>query len=95
MPENVSGESRTVDLWMKSTLERVDRAESMVLEVAERAGFEEAERDRLGMAVRESMVNAVVHGNRYSAHKKGPRGNLWVSRREKRVVAGTRNWGDG
>ena len=25
---------------------------------------------RVGMAVRESMVNAVVHGNRYSAHKK-------------------------
>jgi serine/threonine-protein kinase RsbW len=25
---------------------------------------------KIGMAIRESMVNAVVHGNRYNAHKK-------------------------
>ena len=25
---------------------------------------------KIGMAIRESVVNAVVHGNRYNAHKK-------------------------
>jgi serine/threonine-protein kinase RsbW len=37
--------------------------------VAQEAGFAEEDTFRLGMAVREAMVNAVVHGNRYSANK--------------------------
>src|SRR6202035_5374872 len=32
--------------------------------------FNEDDLHQLGMAVRESMVNAVVHGNRYNARKK-------------------------
>jgi len=38
--------------------------------VAQRAGFDEDDLMKIGMAVRESMVNAVVHGNRYNANKK-------------------------
>jgi serine/threonine-protein kinase RsbW len=53
-----------------SNLESVDQAEQLALETAEQAGFEEDDRHRIGMAVRECMVNAVAHGNRYSAHKK-------------------------
>ncbi|MGC8794890.1 MAG: ATP-binding protein, partial [Bryobacteraceae bacterium] len=34
------------------------------------AGLNEEEQDRFGMAVRETVVNAVVHGNRYNARKK-------------------------
>ena len=37
---------------------------------AEEAGFPEEELHKINMAVRETVVNAVVHGNRYSAHKK-------------------------
>ncbi|HET8548355.1 MAG TPA: ATP-binding protein, partial [Bryobacteraceae bacterium] len=48
----------------------VDRAEMLVVNVAARAGFREEEQHKLGMAVRESMVNAVVHGNRYNLKKK-------------------------
>ena len=55
---------------LDSTLESVDVAEAEVLRVAGDAGMAEEEQHRLGMAVRESMVNAVVHGNRYSSHKK-------------------------
>jgi len=40
------------------------------LKDAEDIGFGEDELHQLGMAVRESMVNAVVHGNRYNARKK-------------------------
>lgn len=65
-----SGASKSVDMLLDSTLESVDVAEAEVLRVAEGAGMEEEERHRLGMAVRESMVNAVVHGNRYSPNKK-------------------------
>ena len=56
--------------FLESSLESVDRAEEVVLEMARRAGFGEDELADIGMAVRESMVNAVVHGNRYSGHKK-------------------------
>jgi serine/threonine-protein kinase RsbW len=52
-----------------STLESVDLAEGEILKAAEHAGFDEDEQHRIGMAVRECMVNAVVHGNRYSKNK--------------------------
>jgi len=55
---------------MESTLESVDSAEELAVGLAERAGVDEDELMKIGMAVRESMVNAVVHGNRYNAHKK-------------------------
>ena len=32
-------------------------------------GFDEDDQHRIGMAVRECMVNAVVHGNRYNRNK--------------------------
>lgn len=54
----------------ESTLESVDIAENLISEAAERAGFDEDDLHKIGMAVRECMVNAVVHGNRYSANKK-------------------------
>ena len=38
--------------------------------MAQRAGFDEDDLLKIGMAVRESVVNAVVHGNRYNANKK-------------------------
>jgi serine/threonine-protein kinase RsbW len=59
-----------VDRLLESTLESVDSTEEMVLEVARQAGFAGDDLGGIGMAVRESMVNAVVHGNRYSKHKK-------------------------
>jgi serine/threonine-protein kinase RsbW len=63
-------EIMTVDIFLESTLESADWAEKLVLEAAEKLGFEEDELHRIGMAVRETVVNAVVHGNRYSAHKR-------------------------
>lgn len=54
----------------QSTLESVDLAEGEILKAAEEAGFDEDDRHRIGMAVRECMVNAVVHGNRYNRNKK-------------------------
>ena len=57
-------------LLLDSTLDSVEVAETAVLKDAQAIGFEEEELHQLGMAVRESMVNAVVHGNRYNARKK-------------------------
>lgn len=70
MRENKHHGSEIVERFLDSTLESVDSAEELALGVAERAGFDEDDLMKIGMAVRESMVNAVVHGNRYNAHKK-------------------------
>ncbi|MBE7543247.1 MAG: ATP-binding protein [Bryobacteraceae bacterium] len=58
-----------VDESLESTLDSVDQAEVRVTQAAESMGFPEEDTFRFGYAVREAMVNAVVHGNRYSANK--------------------------
>jgi serine/threonine-protein kinase RsbW len=70
MGEDLAGESKTIDQVLDSTLESVDKAEQAALDVARELGFGDEDLDRIGMSVRECMVNAVVHGNRYNAHKK-------------------------
>ncbi|HEU0139460.1 MAG TPA: ATP-binding protein [Bryobacteraceae bacterium] len=70
MPSNRSGENRSVETVLDSTLDSVDTAEQIVLRAATDVGFGEDELHKIGVAIREAMVNAVVHGNRYSAHKK-------------------------
>lgn len=70
MSRETSGSTRNVDVLLASSLESVDEAEELVLGVAQEAGFPEDELHQIGMAVRETVVNAVVHGNRYNAHKK-------------------------
>jgi serine/threonine-protein kinase RsbW len=70
MPEEHSSATRTLDILLESTLDSVDSAESLVLKTAREIGFEEDDLHDLGMAVREAMVNAVVHGNRYNLKKK-------------------------
>ena len=70
MRENKNHAPETLERSLDSTLESVDSAEELALSVAQRAGFDDDDLMKIGMAVRESMVNAVVHGNRYNAHKK-------------------------
>src|SRR5271156_4382842 len=62
-------EARTVDQLLDSTLDSVDIAEEAVLKEAEELGFDEDDLHKIGMAVRECLVNAVVHGNRYNVNK--------------------------
>src|SRR5580692_10326610 len=64
-----TGSKGVLDRHYQSTLESVDVAEGEILNAAEQAGFDEDDRHRIGMAVRECMVNAVVHGNRYNRNK--------------------------
>jgi serine/threonine-protein kinase RsbW len=64
-----TGANEVLDQHYPSTLESVDIAEGEILKAAEQTGFDEDDRHRIGMAVRECMVNAVVHGNRYNRNK--------------------------
>src|SRR5437588_957571 len=70
MREKARHVPETVERFLESTLESVDNAEELAVGVAQRAGFDEDDLMKIGMAVRESMVNAVVHGNRYNVNKK-------------------------
>ena len=70
MAEQQSGGGRAIERVLESTLESVDTAEDLVLDTAKMAGFDEDDLHKIGMAVREAMVNAVVHGNRYNLKKK-------------------------
>jgi serine/threonine-protein kinase RsbW len=79
-------------MLLDSTLDSVEAAETAVLKDAEQIGFGEDELHQLGMAVRESMVNAVVHGNRYNARKKV---HLSITKAPDRVTVVIADEGDG
>jgi serine/threonine-protein kinase RsbW len=70
MGENARYGREITERLLDSTLESVDDAEALAVGAARRAGFGEDDLTKIAMAVRESMVNAVVHGNRYNANKK-------------------------
>ena len=57
------------ELKLDSTLASVDLAENIVVDAARLLGLNEDQQYEIGMAVRESMVNAVVHGNRHDPNK--------------------------
>ena len=59
-----------VSYTMESTLESVNKAEEMAEQNAAQAGFDEDARGGISMAVREAMINAVMHGNGYSPQKR-------------------------
>jgi serine/threonine-protein kinase RsbW len=50
-------------------MESVSEVEAAADKMAEEAGLDEDERFRIGMAVREAAVNAVLHGNEYDPEK--------------------------
>ena len=62
-------ESRSLELRLESKIDSVAAAELIVTGLAREAGFDEEKIGQLGLAVRESMVNAVAHGNGYSQEK--------------------------
>ena len=64
------GATGSLETVFDSTLESVDAAEALALDIATQSGFPEEDQHKIGMAVREAMVNAVVHGNRYNLKKK-------------------------
>ena len=85
-------ETRTVDQLLDSTLESVDVAEEAVLKEAQEIGFDEDDLHKIGMSVRECMVNAVVHGNRYNARKKV---HVMIQRTSDRLAVVIQDEGDG
>jgi serine/threonine-protein kinase RsbW len=59
-----------VSYRMESTLESVNKAEEMADQMASQAGLDEDTRSGISMAVREAMINAILHGNAYDPAKR-------------------------
>lgn len=55
---------------LSSSMDSVSEVEAAADKLAADAGFDEDERFRIAMAVREAAVNAVLHGNDYDPDKK-------------------------
>ncbi|MBI3665139.1 MAG: ATP-binding protein [Acidobacteria bacterium] len=61
--------AKNLEVKLESTLDSVDVAEEAVKKFAEENGLPEDDVHQIGMAVREGVINAVVHGNRYNTQK--------------------------
>ena len=88
---------KTEDWVLDSVLESVDFAEEAVLRAAGTLEWgdpvtKEEDLHRIGMSVRECMVNAVVHGNRYNARKKV---HVMIQRTSDRLAVVIQDEGDG
>src|ERR1700676_1447984 len=83
---------KTVSGTLDSTLASIDDGEKAALEFARRAGFVDRALEHIGLAVREIIANAVVHGNRHDARKKV---FLACSNTAKRLVIAISDQGEG
>jgi serine/threonine-protein kinase RsbW len=62
-------ESSVVEVTLESDLKNVEVAEEITRRVAGTAGFDEDDQQRIEVAVHESMINAIWHGNKNDASK--------------------------
>jgi len=60
------GHTQRIEVTLETLLESVDLAEDITIRVAGVAGFDEEEQYRLGMSVREAVINAYLYGNNAS-----------------------------
>ncbi|MGA2903276.1 MAG: ATP-binding protein [Candidatus Korobacteraceae bacterium] len=81
-----------VSYRMESTLDSVNKAEEMADQMAARAGLDEDMRSGISMAVREAMINAVLHGNAYDPAK---RVNLSFEQNDQELIVTVTDEGKG
>jgi serine/threonine-protein kinase RsbW len=66
----MSAQTHRIEITLETLLESVDLAESICMRIAEAAGFSEEELHKIGMAVREGVINAYNYGNCQDKKKK-------------------------
>ncbi len=65
----MGAQASVVEVRLESTLKNIEVAEDITRRVCSTAGFGEDDRHRIEMAVHESLINAVWHGNKNDASK--------------------------
>ncbi len=66
----MSADASVVEVVYESDLKNVEAAEELVQRVLASLNFDEEEQHKVGMAVHESMINAIWHGNRSDPAKR-------------------------
>jgi len=66
----MTADANAVEATLDSTLENVEVADEIAMRMCALAGLEEEDQHKVEMAVHESMINAVRHGNKSDASKK-------------------------
>ncbi|MBI4167121.1 MAG: ATP-binding protein [Acidobacteria bacterium] len=66
-------EASVVELVLESDLKNVEVAEEVARRVSGTAGFDEEDQHRIDMAVHETLINAIWHGN-----KNDPSKSVWL-----------------
>jgi serine/threonine-protein kinase RsbW len=66
----MTNRNKRIEVTLDSNIESVDLAEEITLRVARVIGFGEEDRHKIGMSVREGVINALSYGNRGSKEKK-------------------------
>jgi len=66
----MTSEPSVVEVTLESDLKNLEVAEEIVRRVAETAGFGEESEHQIEMAVHESMINAIWHGNKNDSSKR-------------------------
>ncbi|MBI3662345.1 MAG: ATP-binding protein [Acidobacteria bacterium] len=66
----MTSQTKRMEVTLESIIDSVDLAEDITVRIAAAAGFGDEDRHRIGMSVREGVINAVTYGNRQSREKK-------------------------
>jgi serine/threonine-protein kinase RsbW len=66
----MTAKTQRLEITLETLLESVDLAENFVVRVAEASGFSDEDVHKIGMAVREAVVNAYNYGNQQDRRKK-------------------------
>jgi len=72
-PVDMSREASCVEMTLENNLKYVELAEEVARRVCSTAGFDEEEQQKIEMAVHESLINAIWHGN-----QNDPRKQVWL-----------------
>jgi serine/threonine-protein kinase RsbW len=65
----MASEPSVVEVTLESDLKNLEAAEEIVRRVASTAGFDEESEHQIEMALHESLINAIWHGNKNDASK--------------------------
>jgi len=66
----MTANTQRIEVLLETLLDSVDLAESIAMRVAEASGFSEEDIHKIGMAVREGVINAYNYGNQQDRSKK-------------------------
>ena len=66
----MAAQTKRIEVALETLLDSVDLAEEVTMRIADAAGFDEEDCHKIGMSVREGVINAYTYGNHQERSKK-------------------------